>query len=914
MGLVEKLNRKDFILYEILRHPAFCWEFINTVDKMPHEDEFRFTEYQNEFVCDFNKFVSLCCARAIGKCLDEDTRLLDTTTGEYKTIKEWYSKTKEIQIPGIDSKYNLVETKAQILDNGIQDTVTIETKLGYKTTVTNEHPFLTPVGWVEASKLKLDSYIAIPNELPFFGSNFIDELDLKYLAYFIAEGSRRTGSITTKNLEILDELKDFAKHRDLEIWDSSGSNRTPTWYFSGVYNLRFLEKYNIKNCYSYEKFVPEDIFTLNKKQVGIFLNRLFCGDGWVINTQNNFEIGYGTTSEQLARDIKHLLIRFGITSSLSFKKNKHRGIWNISIKSYDDIYRFYKHIGFYIQRKQSVLESIIDGRDISITDTSDIIPLENYRKFKVKTSFFSSKLGRMRISLRPLRYLPTRLKTKRILNSNSYLEKMSNESIRWVKIKYITRSGKRQTYSIADSTYSTLVADDIISHNTESITGALIWTAVNNVFPDDYATYLVPNQSQLQPVWQRITRLFRHNSVLKTFVTVKSGINSSNHSINLLNGSMIICRIAGSTGDGKNVIGLHTPFEIVDEAAYFPWGTFIELKSTLNNWTPGVRQIVSGVPNGLRENNVLYFADMASDDFTKHRIPAHRNPRYSEESEAENRELFGEPTDDTYIQLVLGRHGKPTFAVFDRSLMKIGDYPIYKSRLDGIRHHSNLEKYVEILSLIPALPKGKRCVFGIDLGYTDPTAIIILSVDNDDQLKFHARVTTNKVPYPIQALVIDYLDSKFNPMLIGMDEGHAGIAAIQNLQMDERYKHKKYKDRIIPVKFNANIVLGFDEEGKEVKEKTRPYAISVLQEYSNEHKLIYSSTDLEIISELERMVYVRTPSDNRVYRTLTPKGGKKASDHLTSGLLCATMAWYLEHDSIKFRVKPTKLANPGWNR
>ena len=73
------------------------------------------------------------------------------------------------------------------------------------------------------------------------------------------------------------------------------------------------------------------------------------------------------------------------------------------------------------------------------------------------------------------------------------------------------------------------------------------------------------------------------------------------HTIKLLTGATLICRIAGQSGDGVNVIGLHTPFLIVDEAGYYPWGTWLEAQPIINYWEEGYRVITSGVPTGLRQ-------------------------------------------------------------------------------------------------------------------------------------------------------------------------------------------------------------------------------------------------------------------------------------------------------------------------
>ena len=68
MPLVEKINQvDDLYLYEIMKNPVLCGEFINIFDRLEWEDDFEFTYYQKEILCDFNTHISVCTARATGK-------------------------------------------------------------------------------------------------------------------------------------------------------------------------------------------------------------------------------------------------------------------------------------------------------------------------------------------------------------------------------------------------------------------------------------------------------------------------------------------------------------------------------------------------------------------------------------------------------------------------------------------------------------------------------------------------------------------------------------------------------------------------------------------------------------------------------------------------------------------------------
>lgn len=439
---------------------------------------------------------------------------------------------------------------------------------------------------------------------------------------------------------------------------------------------------------------------------------------------------------------------------------------------------------------------------------------------------------------------------------------------------------------------------------TVSLSVLILWLLVYNIFNNDYVIYTVPNKVHLEPVFTNLIRMLRSNSLLKCFIEAKSGINSSDFSIRLLNNSKLICRIAGTSGTGANVIGLHTPIVLLDESGYYPWGTWAELQPILNTWTPGFRLITSGVPTGLRENNILYHTDMENPNFSKHRISALMNPRFSRE----DGEKYGSEDSEDYIHLVLGQHGKPVFSLFDRNVFQILTYPVYKVELDAVKSEVNLVDIVNKVSFLPGVPeKEAPVIMGVDLGYTEPTAIWIMYLDKSNNIKFHAKIKLTKVSYPIQEKIIDLIDTKYNPIVIGIDKGSAGISVVQNLIEHNDYAHKNYHNKVISIDFSSWQTLGTSKDGEEIKIKTKPFLISVLQDYSNNHRLVYTSTDMEMISELERMTYTKSNTGEITYKTLTVRGGKRGEDHFTSALLCGVGAYYLTNENSFMNKEKKKL-------
>lgn len=908
MPIIEKVEHEDLYLYEILRNPALFSEFILNFDNSQYDEEISLTDYQQEFVCDFNNYSCLCCSRAVGKCLDKDSMILDPTTGEYHTVKYWYTTNKLSKIISLNNNtWKQKLSKFTIEPNGIKDCIRITTQKGFQTIVTEEHPLLTNTGYVPANKLKVGDYIAVANTISYFGTDRMAKEKILALAHFIAEGTFHNGSISTSNATIVSEIYEIADYFNCGVRFDNRYTYNITKQEHQLKNeyLQFLDFIGIRNCHSYNKFIPQEIFRLAKEDLALFLNRLFSDDGWC--TFKSHEVGYATTSEQIAKSLQHLLLRFGIVASLGYKENSKKGSWWLSIKGFDNLNKFKNNIGFIIDYKNENLNKCLNYLQ-SKQNQVDILPIPKFKNYHIlETSKIRNPFKKR------LNYFPSRIKYKQIIDKDAELDKFANGDIYWVKVENLEIIKDRETYAIEVPDNHNHLVDNIYSHNTFSLSTLILWLLVYNVFPQDYVVYFVPGKAQLDPVWTNMIRILRSNSLLKYFITNGGGVNSSEFRITLLNQAVLLCRIAGQSGTGANVIGLHTPFVIVDEAGYFPWTVFMEMQPIMNSFTNGYRLMVSGVPTGVRENNVLYHCDQENSNYTKHRVNSFRNPRFSEKDKQFALEQYGGEDSEDYIHAVLGQHGKPVFSLFDRSLFSIGNDSVYKLQINGIQAGEDLGIYYEKLRLLPSLPeKSSKCIFGIDLGYTEPTAISILYFDNQNRLHFLSRIQLSKVSYPVQEKFINALDTKYEPLLIGIDKGSAGIATIQHLMEAEEYLHKDFSKRVIPIDFSSWLTLGFDSDGKEIKEKTKPFTVSVLQDYCNNHKLVFSYTDLDMVSELERMTYSKNPSGDISYKTLTFKGGKRGEDHFTSALLCGIGAWHLTNEFMETRSKRIKLFKPGW--
>ncbi len=447
---------------------------------------------------------------------------------------------------------------------------------------------------------------------------------------------------------------------------------------------------------------------------------------------------------------------------------------------------------------------------------------------------------------------------------------------------------------------------------TEALVSKIMWHSLNGFF--DTILFTVPNRSHLDPVFMGLQKRFRATHFLTHWVN-RYSVNSQQFLIKFLNNFTLVCRIAGTSGTGVNVVGLHVPIIFLDESGYYPWGTWLELQPVINDWQPGYQIIVSGVPDGRREKSVCYHCD-TSPAFSHHNISAYRNPRFTPEAERRALDQYGGKESQDFIRQVLGEHGTPTYAVFDRELLRLEDYDVPVISLYGAQLKKDSQLPYRVIMNLPSIPRyAETVIFGIDLGYTQPTAINVLyKLEDENHWYFLFRLELYQVSYDIQEKIINRLDTKYNPTYIGMDVGAGGQgkSLYHNFINDERYKGKDFTERMVAVEFGGTVVVGKDEEGNDLKERVKQFSATKLQQMANNHEICFSRRDEDLITELERVTYHRTPSGNVIYKAMTPGGSDRGSDHNFAALLCFAMVLFEKFELHDLRPKKPRLFRSRW--
>jgi len=333
--------------------------------------------------------------------------------GSVATIQEIYNR-RRAELLTLGNDGKFHTAKASaFVDDGIKPVFRVTTRLGRFVETTITHPYLTINGWKRLAELKPGEKIAIPRIINIFGTETLGECEVKFLA----------------------DLTD-------------------------------------------KETIPEIIFKLNRNELALFLNRLFSKDGWAtVLASGQAQLGYGTVSEKLARQIQHLLLRFGIIAALkkrSFKyKDARRQAWQLDITDAKSIKNFISEIGIF--GKEEALHKVQSALAKKKYQTNrDLIPVEIWDKIAVaKGSEPWANLarragikGHSNIHVGKRSLTRDRLMILASALDNLPLQQLAMIDVYWDEIVSIESVGSKQVYDLTIPETHNFVANDICVHNT----------------------------------------------------------------------------------------------------------------------------------------------------------------------------------------------------------------------------------------------------------------------------------------------------------------------------------------------------------------------------------------------------------------------------------------------------------------
>jgi replicative DNA helicase len=425
----------------------------------------------------------------MGKCLAWDSEIV-LSDGSVATIEEIH-QTRNARLLTLDADLKLQTTSpSDFVDDGLKPVFRVTTRLGRSVETTLTHPFLTIEGWQPLAELQAGAKIAMPRKMPVFGSETMRDCEVKLLAYLIGDGCLVTGSpvFTVGKPALRDDfvqaVEDFG---GVETKPANSPNRT----FSLRIRRRkeqpgkdnpvtiWLKQLGLHGAKSEHKFVPAQVFRLPRRQLALFLNRLFATDGWAtVLSSGQVQFGYASASERLARQVQHLLLRFGVVAALKSRGIKYRGqirtAWQLDVTDAHSLRAFIHNIG--ICGKEKAVNSALAALEAKKYQTNrDLIPAQIWTHIATAkgTQSWASVARKMGLgggntNLHVGRRAPSRSRLLSLATAvgSLRLQKLAKSDVYWDEIVSIEPQGTKQVYDLTIPDTHNFIANDICVHNT----------------------------------------------------------------------------------------------------------------------------------------------------------------------------------------------------------------------------------------------------------------------------------------------------------------------------------------------------------------------------------------------------------------------------------------------------------------
>jgi replicative DNA helicase len=224
------------------------------------------------------------------------------------------------------------------------------------------------------------------------------------------------------------------------------------------------------------KHAPASVFRLPKSQLATFLQHLFATDGWAcVYATGQSQIGYASISEKLARQVQHLLLRFGVVAKLRLKwvryREARRPCWQVEISDPVSLATFISEIGIFAKEAAvaRVRDAVAKRRQQTNTDLIPVGIWEHLRRAKGVLSWpeIARRAAMSDSNIHVDRRALSRARLARFAMAlgDRNLADLAASDVYWDRIEAIIPTGVKQVYDLTMPNRN-FVANDVCVHNT----------------------------------------------------------------------------------------------------------------------------------------------------------------------------------------------------------------------------------------------------------------------------------------------------------------------------------------------------------------------------------------------------------------------------------------------------------------
>lgn len=435
------------------------------------------------------------------KCLPGDVEVIDAGSGRLIRIEDLFLR-KERLATTVTCETSTLKLKSgevvEVMDNGVKPVYRLTTALGRTIEATANHPFYAFDGWRTLEEISVGDQIGVPRQIPVEGQGEWPDHELIVLGHLLAEGNLCHPHSVYYYSQDPEQVNDYV--RAVEQFDnvecSIGLHKgTYSVYAKRLKRIRepgvvtWAKNHGIWGKNAREKEIPATVFELTNRSIALLISRMWAGDGHI--NQKDRNLFYATSSERLAGQLQHLLLRLGIITSLrtvNFPYKDGRVGYQLFVTGNGNLSLFAGKIAphFVNQEKIKQLENLLLTAPAS-SSTKDVIPVaikEQVRTAKEEWGVTWAQLNR-ECGVAQREFYPagsatksgfTRETIQRLADyfQDNKLSRVAQSDIYWDKVESIEYVGEKQTYDLEIADTHNFIANDILVHNSHAADYAVI--------------------------------------------------------------------------------------------------------------------------------------------------------------------------------------------------------------------------------------------------------------------------------------------------------------------------------------------------------------------------------------------------------------------------------------------------------
>lgn len=430
-------------------------------------------------------------------CLTAGTRILRADTGAETTMGELYaSGAKDVPVWSLGDDMRFVERHlTHVFSTGVKPVYRLTTASGKTLRATANHPFFTFRGWKGLGELEVGERIGVPRHVngPAQRVEWTDE-QVILLAHMLGDGSAvkrqplRYASIDEHNLRVVTESA-FGQFGITAVRDEHAAARCVSLRLPAPHRLthgkrnplaEWLDELGLFGLRSWEKFIPEAVNALPKRQIALFIQHLWATDGSVTVNKNgrSGRIYYASTSRELLDQLSILLLRFGINSRIrkTALKGEYRQGYTLDISGRDEQLRFLREISVFGNRAEqckSLLE-VLETEGYRSNTNVDTVPAQVWDDVKRILSEkgmthreFQAAMGSQYCGSAYYKSAPSRSRLTQVatLLDSAELDMVAVNDLFWDSIVEIEYCGEEEVFDATVLGHHNFIANGVTVHN-----------------------------------------------------------------------------------------------------------------------------------------------------------------------------------------------------------------------------------------------------------------------------------------------------------------------------------------------------------------------------------------------------------------------------------------------------------------